>query len=374
MTLQGGLDSFPLPDVLRLLAATGKTGGLHVVGPTASGSIWVVDGRIEHTALGGEACDPAETVFALLRNVEGTFRYEAGVPDTVPPASHEGPDEMDAVLAAAALLLQEWDELGLVVPGADARLHLRPELERPVRLAPEEWAVIVAIGDGTCVHDLALALRVPEIVAMRRARDLVLAGLLVASPADPYAAPVRMEDLMAAARPLGDVEEAPEHPRPVASALDRPVVADHPEPIVPGTLDAEDWADADAAVLSVWGDEHPWSPAEEDRWDAGEPWGVEPSWDAASTETAIGAWTLEAWSPDGVPRDAPTSEAWSPAAAVADPGSGSLSAALLPSQPSSSSPAPTAAATSAPDQARGEEGDREIDRSLLLRFLGAVED
>jgi hypothetical protein len=393
VTLQGGLDSFPLPDVLRLLAATGKTGGLHVVGPTASGSIWVVDGRIEHAALGGEGCEPHEAVFALLRNVDGTFRYEAGVPVTVPSSAEAGPVEVEGVLAAAAVLLQEWDELGRVVPGADARLHLSPELVRPVRLTVEEWAVIVAVGGGTRVQELATALGVPEIVAMRRARDLVVAGLLTATPADPHAAPVPIEDLLAAVQhpgaraepedPRDDVAPA-ERPRPVASS---PEV---PEPIVPGTLDAEDWAEADAASsFAVWDPEPSrdvapsWDP--EPSWDAApswEPdpsWGPEPSWGAAPSSQDTEPCAPEAQPSPGEEHPWETAPAaaaggWSPDAWASshDPAGAGLPAALLPLQLRSPAPVlpppPSAAAPS------GEEEDGEIDRSLLLRFLGAVED
>ena len=365
MTLQGGLDSFPLPDVLRLLAATGKTGGLHVVGPTASGSIWVVDGRIEHTALGGEGCDPAQAVFTLLRNVEGTFRYEAGVPGTVPASSEAGPVEVEGVLAAAAVLLQEWDELGRIVPGADARLQLAPELARPVRLAVEEWAVIVAVGSGTSVEDLAVALGVPEIVAMRRARDLVVAGLLTAAPGDPHAAPVPIEDLLAAVRgtdaPAGSLDTAApgERPRPVASSPELP------EPIVPGTLGVEDWAEADAASPpSVW-DTEPF-------WEAEPSWGVEPSWEPEpSGATEPSGIEEQTW--DTAP--AAAMAGWSPDAWTSprDPAGAGLPAAVLPLQPLSPAPVlPSVPVAETP--AEDEDDDVEIDRSLLLRFLGAVED
>ncbi|HUS62064.1 MAG TPA: DUF4388 domain-containing protein, partial [Acidimicrobiales bacterium] len=46
VALQGTLDTFALPDVLRLLAATRKTGRVHVTGPRGTGSVWVDAGAV----------------------------------------------------------------------------------------------------------------------------------------------------------------------------------------------------------------------------------------------------------------------------------------------------------------------------------------
>ena len=46
MALQGTLDTFALADVLRLLAATTKTGRLQIDGDRGVGSIWLVDGAV----------------------------------------------------------------------------------------------------------------------------------------------------------------------------------------------------------------------------------------------------------------------------------------------------------------------------------------
>ena len=46
MALQGTLDTFALPDVLRLLAATKKTGRLRITGGRGTGSVWATAGEI----------------------------------------------------------------------------------------------------------------------------------------------------------------------------------------------------------------------------------------------------------------------------------------------------------------------------------------
>ena len=47
MALQGTLDTFALPDVLRLLAATRKTGRLRITGDRGTGSAWVDAGAVQ---------------------------------------------------------------------------------------------------------------------------------------------------------------------------------------------------------------------------------------------------------------------------------------------------------------------------------------
>src|SRR3954452_4303257 len=46
VALQGTLDTFALPDVLRLLASTKKTGRLHLTGNRGDGSVWVDTGDV----------------------------------------------------------------------------------------------------------------------------------------------------------------------------------------------------------------------------------------------------------------------------------------------------------------------------------------
>ena len=46
MALQGSLDTFALPDVLRLLAATAKTGRLRIEGDGGRGNVWLRDGTV----------------------------------------------------------------------------------------------------------------------------------------------------------------------------------------------------------------------------------------------------------------------------------------------------------------------------------------
>ena len=81
VALSGTLDTFELPDVLRLLASTAKTGRLRITGDRGSGSVWVVGGEIVATELldgvGDDHLSDEEAVFGMLRFSSGSFTFEA---------------------------------------------------------------------------------------------------------------------------------------------------------------------------------------------------------------------------------------------------------------------------------------------------------
>src|SRR3954466_6067627 len=78
VALQGDLSSFTLPDVLRLLAGTGKSGSLEVSSPPATGEVWLREGGV----VGGmvstapHAVRPADVVLEQLRLDGGTFVFD----------------------------------------------------------------------------------------------------------------------------------------------------------------------------------------------------------------------------------------------------------------------------------------------------------
>ena len=78
MSLQGTIETFAIADVIRLLAATNKSGRLQVQGPARAGTVWVDSATI----LGAEsltspfAVSAAEVLFQMLRFERGSFRFE----------------------------------------------------------------------------------------------------------------------------------------------------------------------------------------------------------------------------------------------------------------------------------------------------------
>jgi Domain of unknown function (DUF4388) len=192
LALQGNLGTFALPEVLRLLASTRKTGCLHVEGDRGRGSVWFDEGSVA-AATAGRAVNAVpvdEVVFELLRYRRGSFRFSL---DEQPPLETVQVLDLESTLLRALQLLDEWRALEAVVPSLSHRVELVPELTvGHVTVDAGRWQMLAAIADGTSVGKLAETLGMGEVDVSRAVRDLVDMGVVqVAPPAgtQPQASP-----------------------------------------------------------------------------------------------------------------------------------------------------------------------------------------
>lgn len=213
MALSGTLDTFALPDVLRLLASTAKTGRLRVSGNRGSGSVWVVDGEIvasELTSINSLNPTAQDVVFGLLRFEVGSFTFEADA--TSPIADYGSP--MEPILAGAENMLIEWRSIEEVVPSLDVWVALRPELDGPdVMVDASRWRVIAAVGSGVQVGLIAETLQFNEVDSCRLVKEMIELGLLEKIDAPVLAEPEPQREVPTsemAAEPEIDAEPEPE--------------------------------------------------------------------------------------------------------------------------------------------------------------------
>jgi hypothetical protein len=176
LALQGTLDTFSLPDVLRLLATTSKTGRLRIEGDRGQGSVWLSDGEVVDAdadrATDGTPVD--EVVFELLRFTTGSFAFDGG--DT--PAGSGESEEVEALLRRASALLSEWSELETVVPSLEHEVSLAGDLSvDEVTIDADRWRSVVAVAAGRTVGELATTLGLTELGVSRAVRDLVDLGV-----------------------------------------------------------------------------------------------------------------------------------------------------------------------------------------------------
>ena len=177
VALQGTLDTFALPDVLRLLAATKKTGRLRITGGRGTGSVWVRAGEVVgvDATHAPHASEPVDALFELLRFQDGAFTFDA-------EATHDDPrpaTDVEVYLAQSEALLDEWRAIEAVVPSLDAWVTLRPTLPADeVAVQQERWTTIVAVGGGATVRRIADELCLPELPVSRVVKDLAEAGLV----------------------------------------------------------------------------------------------------------------------------------------------------------------------------------------------------
>lgn len=181
MSLKGSLQTVPLPEVLQFLSDTAKSGELHVCGTQGEGRLWFDTGRIAAFDTRGST-EPFEAVYELLRIGEGDFDFAAGheAPDG---AVHAGEASMADILQAAEARLAEWLEIVEVVPSLHHQLRLVPEApEDGVMLEPDQWSMIVAVGDGRSVGEVLERAGRAEFEGCRAVRDVVAANLLSVHP------------------------------------------------------------------------------------------------------------------------------------------------------------------------------------------------
>ncbi len=177
VALQGTLETFALPDVLRLLASTHKTGRLRLTGANGSGSLWLDGGAIvsSEAARAPLADGPTDVLFELLRFKEGDFVFDDDATADAPGS----PTEVEDALAAAEAMLEEWKSIEAVVPSLAAWVSLRPELpDDDVTVDAAHWRQMVAVGGGITVAGLGDQLGLAELPISRAVKDLVELGLV----------------------------------------------------------------------------------------------------------------------------------------------------------------------------------------------------
>ena len=184
VALQGTLDTFALPDVLRLLAATKKTGRLRITGGRGTGSVWVMAGQVVgvEATHAPHATGAVDALFELLRFQEGAFTFDA-------EATHDDPGpatDVEHLLMQSEAMLDEWRSIEAVVPSMDAWVTLRGELSAPgVTIDQEQWTTIVAVGAGATVRRIGDELCLAELPISRAIKDLIEVGLVDIGEAPP---------------------------------------------------------------------------------------------------------------------------------------------------------------------------------------------
>jgi len=225
VALQGTLDTFALPDVLRLLAATKKTGRLRITGGRGTGSVWAASGEIVgiEATHAPHANEPVDALFELLRFQDGAFTFDAEATHDAPTP----PTDVEILLAQSEALLDEWRSIEAVVPSMDAWVTLRRSLpQSEVVVDQARWTTLVAVGGGATVRRVADELCLAELPISRAVKELVELGLVEIADGPPAGAittaPVVTSVL---ARPLVVTKDEDDVPPPPAPRARRPKAA-----------------------------------------------------------------------------------------------------------------------------------------------------
>lgn len=364
MALQGTLETFSVPEVLRLLSSTKKTGLLALDGDRGVGNVWLSDGSIVAARSDHEPRGEVDAVlFDLLRYETGAFLFEPGAE----PVEAGAPVKVESALGRAETMLTEWRELEKIVPSMGIGVRLVRELSgESVTVTAELWRSLAAIGGGTTVAGLGERLELGELDTCRRVRDLVDATLVEITED----APEHTVAPAPAPAACSDPVLAPD-PAPEAVEVDEPVFANHDLSYDEVASLSDNLANFVAKGDQVDDDDgfEPWADAPvvvDDHDDVLDP--VE-SYEFADVPPPGPAPVVEP-TPEPVQAEGDADDFLaqltnlSPKAAAAIEATAEEAAGRVPAEPTTVDAAPTEDA--AP------EGDEEINRNLLLKFLSST--
>ena len=186
MALQGTIDTFPLTDVLALLASSSRSGRLRMSGDRGSGTMWIHDQAV----LGGELEDgrvvaPQRIAFELLRFEDGSFEFES-VERTEFPDFESVAILVDECVVAAHSMIEEWSAIEAVVPSIQHRVELAAELPTPeFTIDRALWRVLVTTARCGSVAELSEALGVDDYEGSALVASMVREGIVeIGEPMD----------------------------------------------------------------------------------------------------------------------------------------------------------------------------------------------
>ncbi len=244
MSFQGSLSELPLPDVIQLVASSGKTGCFHLTDGGVKGQIFIQEGRIVHAQV--EDLSGEEAVYQLAIWSRGEFFFETGATDAAGTIVKTNTN----LLMEAARRLDEWRVLQKKVPSMD----LVPEFVIPegregqINLNTSEWLILSKIDGRRSIKAIANASGHSTFEACKILYGLIATNLIRLKE-QPVAAPSRPAPSTFAppsgtgpqARPSTGPQVRPTtgpQVRPTTGPQPRPATGPQPRPttIPPGQL------------------------------------------------------------------------------------------------------------------------------------------
>lgn len=308
--LEGDLSDFTLPDILRLLAFTAKTGRLHIEGDRFHGRVDLVEGRVRDASadakhlplarrllglghaegdtlvsvlkgrdrlptdlelarelVGDHGFEPGlvasllreqtvDAVFDLLRWERGSFRFEMRTDaDTSPPDLDL---KVDDLLAEADQRLDEWPGIEERTGAGNAVVTIARPSGGTLDIDPEGWALLALVDGHRTVDDLVSLSGRGQFETRRTLGQLVDAGVVAVGDAGRGGA---IEKLISDHRSLERAESALQaFTSTERSGEPRRGGGHAPAPSSPAESAAEPAAASAPRTAPSWGDDAPVEP------------------------------------------------------------------------------------------------------------------
>ncbi len=222
MSLTGALEAFPLPEVLRLLARSEKSGTLRIDASDLQGRIYLTDGSLSYATtrreedlvddlvgaglidsqdwvlverrekdvvevLAADATEQqltdlladqiADVIFRLMRRSDGDFEFS----ESVGPRYNTGISvDIDASIAEAEKRNAQWSEIEDVIPAITFHLRMVPDLNdrNEVSVPSTTWRVLAALQGEGSIEEVARRLGMTDFAVAQIMAGLARDGLL----------------------------------------------------------------------------------------------------------------------------------------------------------------------------------------------------
>lgn len=173
MAFQGSLRELPLPDIIQLVAVSGKTGVFQLRNGAQSGKIYLEKGQIVHADAAGLTGEQA--VYELARWLQGEFVF---TPGTEPEARTIEKSNTN-LLMEAARQIDEWRILSKKIESTRmVPVFATQSSGTGVSFSPSEWAVITRVDERRNIEEIAVALGLGAFDVCKVVYGLLTSGVL----------------------------------------------------------------------------------------------------------------------------------------------------------------------------------------------------
>jgi len=173
VAFQGSLRELPLPDVIQLVAVSGKTGVFNLRNGGDSGQIFLRKGQIVHALAGTLAGEQA--VYELARWFQGDFVFTPGTETELETIDKSNTN----LLMEAARQIDEWKILSKKIESTRMVPVFAPQASRvSVSFTPAEWAVITKVDERRSIEEIAAGLGQGAFDVCKIIYGLLQAGLV----------------------------------------------------------------------------------------------------------------------------------------------------------------------------------------------------
>lgn len=173
----GSLQDFTLSDLIQIMSLNGSTGTLFLDSEGREGALSCNQGELVGARAGDQHGE--EAVYTLFDWLIGTFRFEDGKTDVL-PANIATP--LGELAKEGIRRLDQWRTIRSELPRLTSRALLRrapAATEQPtLTSAARELDALLDFEHGQTLGQLALTLRIPELIAAQRLLELHQAGVL----------------------------------------------------------------------------------------------------------------------------------------------------------------------------------------------------